>query len=1077
MILKHRYQVNRLWRILVTLVATALFAAPAAAHEKEPAASPSPTSTAQSHQQSERVALGFYVSWDPASRDSLQRNAHQLTHLAPEWLRLGSDGESLVDIRVEHDRRLVEPLARANDLTILPLLNNYHGSQAVTVERLLHDSEARDRFIGELRRYLVAQGWHGVTVSFVDIAVEDRDNLVSFADQLALALHQDDLSLAIVVPVRHKAYDLRRLARSADLLIPTLYSEHSPTDPPGSLASVSWTRGLLAYIFEQVPSHKVVLGLANFAYSWPASGDATTLGYQAAIDLAAEVAAGERRGTPITTDEESLTPFFRYTDDYGRAHTVWMLDAVTAYNQWSLAAHYQPLGAALWRLGSEDPSVWSVIGREHLDTSARNAATIAALWHISYGDHSWMTFSGEGSLLYLTGATRDGRRVLTQALHGELIINQRYLEYPAGYTLLRFGAAPKKIVMTFDDGPDPRYTPQILDILKREGVPAAFFVVGAQAQRYPDLVRRMFEEGHEIGIHTYTHEQPWSMSADRVKLEINSTQRIIQAITNHSTSLFRPPYNVDFDPASREWLVMAETASQWNMVVAAAGIDPQDWETSTTAPDGTRRPRTAADIVEQAWQRRNNGDVILLHDAGGDRSVTVEALPLIIQRFRAAGYEFVTFADLAGVPREQLLPPVPAREQLMIAVGRAFLWISHWLQEIIGVLFVLAIVLGVSRQLMLAVLALVESHRERRRTFDPEFRPRVSVVIAAYNEERVIARTVQAVLDNDYPDLEVIVVDDGSRDRTAEVVRTTFAGDSRVTCLQKANGGKASALNRGIAAATGSIIIGLDADTQFARDAIARLVRHFSDPRVGAVAGNVRVGNAFNILTRWQSLEYITSQNFDRRAYALLNCITVVPGAIGAWRREAIQTAGGYTHETLAEDADLTWRLHLNGWLIRNDSTAVAFTEAPERLKNLSRQRFRWSFGVLQCLWKHRSRLFRHGAFGWFALPSLWLHQVLFNAVAPVADVAIIVSLLTGNYQEVLVYYALMVSAELVAGVLSLKLDGSRQWGLLPWLLLQRFVYRQLMYYVILRSLRAALYGDAVGWNKFERTGTVKVTT
>jgi cellulose synthase/poly-beta-1,6-N-acetylglucosamine synthase-like glycosyltransferase len=388
------------------------------------------------------------------------------------------------------------------------------------------------------------------------------------------------------------------------------------------------------------------------------------------------------------------------------------------------------------------------------------------------------------------------------------------------------------------------------------------------------------------------------------------------------------------------------------------------------------------------------------------------------------------------------------------------------------------VILGVSRQVIFTVLAIVQLRRERRRfpAAEPTFRPAVSVVIAAYNEATVIERTVRAILASDYPDVQVIVVDDGSTDGTDQVVRTAFGSEPRVLALRKQNGGKASALNFGLTAAAGEIVVALDADTLFAPDTISRLVRHFADPRIGAVSGNVRVGNPRNVLTKWQALEYITSQNFDRRAYDLLNCITVVPGAVGAWRRSAIEAVGGYSSDTLAEDTDLTWRVRRAGYRISNDGSALAFTEAPETLPDLARQRFRWAFGTLQCLWKHRSATFRHGAFGWVALPSLWLYQILFPAISPAMDVAMIWAVFAGNLGRLAGYYLLMVGFELLGAALAVHMDRANP-RLLPWLLLQRLVYRQLMYYVILKSIVVAIRGHHVGWGKLDRRGTAEVGT
>jgi cellulose synthase/poly-beta-1,6-N-acetylglucosamine synthase-like glycosyltransferase len=389
---------------------------------------------------------------------------------------------------------------------------------------------------------------------------------------------------------------------------------------------------------------------------------------------------------------------------------------------------------------------------------------------------------------------------------------------------------------------------------------------------------------------------------------------------------------------------------------------------------------------------------------------------------------------------------------------------------------VLSIVLGLSRVVAMSVLAVIQSRGARRRRFDASYRPLVSVVIAAYNEAKVICRTIETVLGGVYRDVEIIVVDDGSSDGTAEVVRAAYGGHPRVRIIAKENGGKASALNRGLELAAGEVIVALDADTLFDRWTIERLVRHFADPQVGAAAGNVKVGNATNLLTRWQAIEYITSQNFDRRAYDLLNCITVVPGAVGAWRREAIERAGGYSSQTLAEDTDLTWAIRKLGYRIVTENEALAYTEAPDGLRALARQRFRWAFGTLQNLWKHRRALLnpRYGTFGLLALPGLWLYQITFQAVAPAVDLMIVASLWMGDGRRILFYYALFFVAELVGGLVAFSLEHEEK-RMLVWLFWQRFIYRQLMYYVIVRSIMRAIGGSATGWGKLERKGTSRV--
>jgi len=368
--------------------------------------------------------------------------------------------------------------------------------------------------------------------------------------------------------------------------------------------------------------------------------------------------------------------------------------------------------------------------------------------------------------------------------------------------------------------------------------------------------------------------------------------------------------------------------------------------------------------------------------------------------------------------------------------------------------------------------------------------PRVSIVVPAYNEEKLITRTINTLLESEGVQFEIIVVDDGSTDHTAEVVLETFSANARVRFIRQDNAGKAEALNTGIREAREDIIVALDADTLFMRDTIAQLAKHFVDPKIGAVAGNAKVGNRMNLLTRWQALEYVTSQNLDRRAFEKLNCITVVPGAVGAWRRAAIVEAGSFLSDTLAEDADLTMRIVRNGYRIVYEPDAHAFTEAPQSFRAFVNQRFRWMYGTLQACWKHREILFRRkgGTLGFIALPNVIIFQIAFPLISPVMDFTMLWTTIEAliNYSQhpsagmssafwhSLYYYGLFLSLDMTTALIAYLFEPDEEWRLLPWLLLQRFCYRQLMYYVAIRSFVSALRGPYVGWGKIQRYGSVK---
>ena len=411
-------------------------------------------------------------------------------------------------------------------------------------------------------------------------------------------------------------------------------------------------------------------------------------------------------------------------------------------------------------------------------------------------------------------------------------------------------------------------------------------------------------------------------------------------------------------------------------------------------------------------------------------------------------------------------------------------------------LFLIGIILGLGRMAVIGVLAFAQYVRSRRREvehFGERFQPLVSVVVPAFNEAKVIKRTVESLLASDYPNFEIIVVDDGSTDHTFEIANEAFGDEPRVSLFKKQNSGKAEALNFGWRKATGDVIIALDADTLFTPQTISALAHRFADASIGAIAGNAKVGNRINIVTKWQALEYVTSQNFDRRAFASLNCITVVPGSVGAWRRSVLEEIGGFSSETLAEDQDLTIQVRKLGYNIGYEEGAIGLTEAPDSLRNLAKQRFRWSYGTLQCMWKHKNALFnpRYGTLGFVAMPNVWIFQVFFPLISPIMDLMFVWTLIGAligflehqqeyahtptNLNQVVFYYALFLAVDWVGAFAAFLMEKGEQKSLLGWLLIQRFGYRQVMYWVMVKSVYKAIHGAVVGWGKLERKATVEV--
>lgn len=1007
--------------------------------------------TAASPGGSSPIVFGYYVNWDPASIVSLRVNLGHLTHLVPEWFTLKNAEGDLED---ESDPTVIE-IANQAKLPIIAMVSNIRDEswQPGDLRHILSDPVLRRDLIENIYGNLIEHKFAGVNIDFEQLAAKDRNVLIAFMEELGAKLRPAHLLMTQSVPVEDPAYDLKRLAAINDLIVPMVYDEHEQSSPPGPVASQEWFEDHLDKLRKIVPPEKTIIGFGGYGYDWVIG---STGGAEVAFgDVMAAVVANH---ASIDWDDDTENPVLSYKLGNDE-HEVWFLDAVTALNEVQAVSEAGFRGVGLWRLGAEDPGLWTVLKREAWPEQKFDPVQLFPLT----AQKSVKRY-GQGEIIRIAETPRDGKRNVWLTKDDDYF--EKYEQYPTYYVVDSTGRPPSKVVaLSFDDGPDAKYTSQILDVLRSKNVHATFFVIGVNAEDNIGLIKREYAEGHELGNHTYSHPNIAATSAERTKLELMWTQRILENAIGVATTLFRPPYNADSEPQTLEEIVPIWRAQQLNYVTIGERIDPRDWE----------KGATAARILEEIEAEQNNGNIVLLHDGGGDRSVTVEALPKIIDHFERQGYRFVLVSDLMDKTRAQVMP-VPSKEEMRWAhiEGSAFDAKSQFV-TIVGFLFLIAIYLTLLRSLIYGILAIVQKFKSRKWHFDPAFRPPVSVVIAAFNEQKVIVRTVQAVLDNGYPDLELVVVDDGSKDGTRALLQNTFGDSARVRILTQPNSGKSAALNNAIAHSRNEILIALDADTVFRRGTIEKLVRHFADPKVGAVSGNARVGNRKKWITRFQSIEYIYGFNLDRRALDVLNAITVVPGAVGAWRKRLVIERGGFRSDTLAEDTDLTLAIRREGHRIRYEDQAVAYTEAPEDTRGLARQRFRWAFGTLQAAWKHRDAMFvpKYGTLGLVALPSIWLFQVMLSALSPFAEMAMIIALFAGNWKIVVLYYLAFFLLELLTGFLAYALEGEKPWDL-RLLLFQRIYYRELMYYVLAKSLIFAMKGRLVGWGKLERRATVE---
>jgi len=1033
------------------------------------------------------LAVGFFVNWDDSSIASLRQNIDKLDWLVPEWIRLSGDMNDPLVLDVDKDAmEFIQ--GRKPEMPVLPLLQNYKNEQwnSDILVRSISTEDQRQKLIASLLQTIDQYKFGGLTIDIEEVPASTQPELFKFMTELHDEFQQRGLILAQAVPFDNDEWNYKAYAAVTDYLMLMAYDEHWSTGEAGPVAGQDWYEPILKKRMAELSPAKTIVCFGNYGYNWPGNKDeAETVSFQESLLTAKE---SLDRPEEIEFDPVSKNPFFEYTEDDGIDHTVWFLDAATAYNEIKAAKPYQPAGFALWRLGSEDPSLWNFFGSGPLNGAADE------IRDIKYGYD--VDFQGTGEILQVIAQPQDGTRDLTVDLTGA-ITNQVYRQIPSSYVIQRAGDQPGNIVLTFDDGPDPVWTPKILDILKQENVKAAFFVVGQNGQSYPEIIKRIAAEGHEIGNHSFTHPNLAEVPARVTDLELNATQRLIESLTGHSTRLFRAPYFGDAEPRTPDEIDPTVQAQNLGYISVGLHLDPDDWK--LTNSDGT--PHTADEMVDEVIKQaaiqtpEERGNIILLHDSGGDRSATVDALPKLIHELRARGYEFTTIAGLANMTEAETMPPV-AEDRTFYATADSYVFygisIAGWLMKW---LFFLGIVLGIGRMAFIGILAFAQYVRARRREsthFGKEYQPLVSVVVPAYNEERVIKRTIDSLLASEYPNFEIIVVDDGSTDETHRVLEENFGNSNTVAIFTRTNGGKAEALNFGWRKAKGDIVIALDADTLFSPATIGALAHRFANPAIGAVAGNAKVGNRINIVTKWQALEYVTSQNFDRRAFSSLNCITVVPGSVGAWRRSVLEEAGGFSSETIAEDQDLTIQVRKLGYKIGYEEDAIGLTEAPDSLRNLAKQRFRWSFGTLQCMWKHKDALFnpKYGFLGFIAMPNVWIFQVFFPLISPIMDLmfvwTIVSAFLTSlehqqeyahtptNLNLVIFYYALFLAVDWFGAFAAFLMEKGEQKRLLGWLLIQRFGYRQVMYWVMVKSVFYAIRGALVGWGKLERKATVE---
>jgi len=1079
----------------------------------------------------EGLRAAFYVQDDAASYSAFKEHVHQIDMLFPQWLHVDASAPALLGI--ENDTHHEFPIldgpaihdpddlnkikhtiqASHEDTEIFPHLNNYNPntqSWDPDVATMLADPAKSIELRRQILVFLSSQpAYHGISLDFEALPEGKSGGYLAFVHKLYGDLHQRNLRLYVNVAVSAQDNTLRQLASDSDGIILMNYDEHQATSDPGPIASQEWFVGNLHRVMGVVPREKLICAIGSYGYDWTMSIPGFKGRKHHRVQLRSQVVDTEDlhisevwqrahdSDADLDLDYDSLNPHYEYIDeDTNQRHVVWFLDGVTVLNEMRAARAMGLQTFALWRLGMEDSSLWSIWDRPSSPDAPQALARVLP-------GHDTDT-EGDGDIIRITGLPQPGRRSVSVDTdetdpRRKLIIDERMDEYPRNFTIQQYGYHPRQIALSFDDGPDPKWTPKILDILRAKNVKAAFMLIGSQAAENISLMRRVVREGHEIGNHTYTHPDISEVSPRQLELEVRLTERLFASKLGIQPLYFRPPYDIDEEPDTDDQAAPVARLQQNGFTIIGSKMDTNDWD--------ERVHKTPQEIIQsildqlQVMQTKPQfrGSIILMHDGGGDRSATVAALPYLIDALRARGYELVPVSTLMGKTTADVQPRISWSQYLRsIPDSIAFSGLAI-IGSFISMVFFLGNILMAGRLVLIGMLAIIDRLRCPRHEAPEGYNPRIAVLIPAYNEEKVIVRTIRSVLNSSYKNLRAIVIDDGSKDRTAEVAREAYAAEiaaGRVIVLSKENGGKAAALNYALEHLEEEIYVGIDADTVIAPDAIARLIPHFADSQIGAVAGNARVGNRVNLWTSWQALEYITSQNFERRALDLFNVVTVVPGAIGAWRTSLVRDLGGYPINTVAEDADLTMNLLEHRYKVIYEDRALAFTEAPVDVKGLVRQRFRWSFGILQAVFKHRMAFVRNKRMGLFALPNILIFQMMLPLVSPFIDLMFLSGVgayflnrfyhpeaaSMGNLEKLLAYFGSFMLIDFVISAIAFSLErrhpaNKGNGWLLFHIWLQRFAYRQVFSIVLFKTVKRAIDGKPFNWDKLERTAQMSKST
>ena len=1030
-----------------------------------------------------------------------QRDSHDLNDLALhskqldlvfiDWLSLWPDCQ----INESIDWNIFEILNK-NHVPVFPSFSS-SKNEKLFFDAIKNKSQSKC-LISWLKEKIKNRSVKWINIDIKNIEQSETDFYSDWLANLVKSFHEDGLYVSVNVPLNNLAFDYQSLGVIADIVIIKAFDENYQEWKPWPIAWKYWLEENIHKLSKIIPAKKTLVALWQYSYDW----NITTESLPEPRDFEKTIQLAKNINASIKFDEKSWNYNFIYKASDESYHEVWFLDAISTWNQYLSVKQKNLYGISLWQIWNEDKSMWNFIPKkpvfsndqllcknEHVWTKEIKwlseypllkikPISFAVLPEIKTGDQienissdfdpntlnilpsfKKIDFDWSWKMFKIINLQEDGKRELS--ISWKTISFSKYEKLPEKLKISRLGENKSKtIVLTFNSGPNKKESKKILSILKKYKINATFFLDDKKIEENPDVILATYNDWHILWNYSLFSDI-WESQHSNKLIE---SQKTLKYISNHWTFLVRIPNNInDYAFQNPDEMKILHNISNLGYIFVGADIDSRDFESSWNL---------AKDIISKL--NKNSSNIISMDEIWKNNIQTAQTLDKFIPLALKQWYNFISLNDMLWVSKETIMPRISTFERFTILRSIFLKDLSTWIWNFVAIFFIVSTVISVSRILFISLFVIKSKNKHQKKFYSGDFYAPATILVPAYNEEKVIEKTVLWLLESDYPNFEILVIDDWSKDETAERVKKLTKKYKNVRLISKKNEGKSVALNLGFKEARYEYIITIDADTIVLPKTVHYIMQPFADSRVDAVCGNILVGNVKNILTAFQEVEYVTSQNFDRRAFDALNCISVVPGATGAWKKQKVLEIGWYSSDTLVEDADLTLTLLENWWNIVFAPLAKSVTEAPEKVQPLFKQRFRWSYWTFQCFWKHRKTFWKWPL--WIiALPNMLLFWLIFPMFSPIWDLVLILAIFIGDPKTIFVGFISFLMMDIVTSWTAYALEKksiTHFWVIL----IQRFFYRQFMYFVTFKSIEAALRWGKHGWNKLERKWSVKIS-